>query len=192
MDFYDLKGLLSTLFAGLHLRAVRYEPAEHPVFHPGKCARLLAKANQGEEFVQIGVIGELHPLVRAHYDLPPAPLLAADLDLQALQALIPDRYAVQSVPAFPPVLEDLAIIVEEDVSGERVEALLRQAGGKTLIDLHLFDVYRGEQIGAGKKSLAYSLTYQAADRTLTDSDVAQIRQRIVRRLDQELGAKLRS
>ena len=96
------------------------------------------------------------------------------------------------MPAFPPVLEDLAVIVDEACRPSGWRQMIRQAGGKTLAGLRLFDVYRGEQIGAGKKSLAYSLTYQAADRTLTDEEVLQIRQRIVRRLEQELGAKLRS
>jgi phenylalanyl-tRNA synthetase beta chain len=96
------------------------------------------------------------------------------------------------VPAYPPVLEDIAVIVDEEISAERVESCIRAAGGKTLQSVRLFDVYRGEQIGSGKKSLAYSLTYQAPDRTLTDQEAAQMRLRIVRRLEQELGAKLRS
>jgi phenylalanyl-tRNA synthetase beta chain len=165
---------------------VRYEPAEHPSFHPGKCARLL----HGEHY--LGTLGELHPLVRERYELPAgAPLLAAELDLPALQAATPLRHEVQGVPTYPPVLEDLAVIVDQGVPAEQVESVIRAAGGKTLTGLRLFDVFSGEQVGAGKKSLAYSLTYQA-DRTLTDEEVRQIRQRIVRRLEQELGAKLRS
>ena len=74
----------------------------------------------------------------------------------------------------------------------RVAEVIKQAAGRIVTDITLFDVYRSEQIGKGKKSLAYSLTYQSADKTLTDNDVAQIRQRIIRRLDQELGAKLRA
>jgi phenylalanyl-tRNA synthetase beta chain len=96
------------------------------------------------------------------------------------------------VPTFPPVLEDLAVIVNEDVPAVQVAEKIRLASGKLLYNLRLFDVYRGEQIGAGKKSLAYGLTYLAPDRTLTDKDVLQIRQRIIRRLEQDLGAKLRS
>jgi phenylalanyl-tRNA synthetase beta chain len=99
---------------------------------------------------------------------------------------------VEAVPAYPPILEDIAVIVDEEVAAERVEQCIRAGGGRTLRAVRLFDVYRGEQIGAGKKSLAYSLTYQALDRTLTDEEAAQIRNRIVRRLEQELGAKLRS
>jgi phenylalanyl-tRNA synthetase beta chain len=138
------------------------------------------------------VLGELHPLVRERYELSANPLIAADLDLKALLAAIPPLYSVQTVPAFPPALEDLAVIVDEDLPAVRVEEMIRQAGGKMLASLRLFDVYRGEQIGAGKKSLAYNLAYQAADHTLTDPEVQQIRQRIIRRLDQELGAKLRT
>ncbi len=186
MDFYDLKGILQALLDGLHIAEVRYEAAEHSTYHPGKCARLIVNGRS------LGVFGEVHPLVRQRYDLPPTPLLAGEFDLEALQALVPDRYDVQAVPAYPPVLEDLAVVVDESLPAERVATLIEQAGGKLISRIRLFDVYRGEQIGRGKKSLAYSLTYQAPDRTLTDEEVAQIRQRIVRRLEQELGAKLRS
>jgi phenylalanyl-tRNA synthetase beta chain len=96
------------------------------------------------------------------------------------------------VSEFPPILEDIAVIVDEALPADKVEALIRQTGGKMLASVRLFDVFRSEQIGAGKKSLAYALTYQSPDSTLTDKDAAQIRTRIIKRLDQELGAKLRS
>jgi len=186
MDFYDMKGILTALLDGLHIQGARFEPAEHPTFHPGKCARLLL----GEQ--PLGVLGELHPLVSEHYDLPAAPLLAAEIDLQALIDAIPERYDLEPVPSYPPVLEDLAVIVDEDLPAERILGIIQQAGGKLLVGVRLFDVYHGEQIGAGKKSLAYSLAYQSPERTLTDNEVLQVRQRILRRLEQELGAKLRS
>jgi phenylalanyl-tRNA synthetase beta chain len=186
MDFYDLKGLLDALFQELHIEGVRYEPVEYPSFHTGKSARIL----MGER--QVGVIGELHPLVRERYELPDTPLLAGDLDLKILQEAIPEVYEVQPVPAFPPVLEDLAIIVDDGVPSERVDIVIWQAGGKILREVRLFDMYHGEQIGSGKKSLAYNLTYQAPDRTLTDEEVLKTRQRIVRQLEKELNAKLRS
>jgi len=186
MDFYDLKGLLEIMFEGLNLEPANYDLVEHPVFHPGKCARVLL----GEQ--QIGIMGALHPQVRENFDLAEVPVLAAELDLQALQDAIPERYPIQAVPAYPPVLEDLAIIVDESLPAESVEQVIKDAGGKMLIDIRLFDVYRGEQIGQGKKSLAYSLTYQAEDRTLTDKGVLKIRQRIIRRLEGDLGARLRS
>jgi len=190
MDFYDIKGLVSAALDGLHIPGIHYTPCDHPTFHPGKCAQVMA----GEQ--ALGVLGELHPVVRQNYDLPisygSAPVLAADLDLQAILELIPALYDSRPVPEYPPVLEDLALIVPEELPAERVEQVLRAAGGDTLERVRLFDVYRGGQIGPGMKSLAYNLTYQAPDRTLTDQEVAQIRQRIVRRLDQELGVKLRA
>jgi len=92
----------------------------------------------------------------------------------------------------PAVYEDLAVVVDEGIPAIQVAALIRQTGGKQLADVQLFDIYRGKQIPAGKKSLAYALTFQAADRTLTDQDTSKLRARIVRRLEQELGATLRA
>ncbi len=189
MDFYDLKGLLASLLEGLHIPDVHYEPGTAPTFHPGKCARILC----GEK--QLGVFGELHPQVRERYDWPAAfgetPLLAADLDMDMLLALVPTLYEIAPVPEFPPVLEDLALVVDESLPAERVAEQIRRMGGKVVREVRLFDVYRGEKVGAGKKSLAYSITYQASDRTLSDKDVAGLRAYILRKLEQELGAKLR-
>jgi phenylalanyl-tRNA synthetase beta chain len=185
-DFFDLKGLLESLFTGLHIQGTTYQPGENPSFHPGKCARI----SIGER--PAGVMGELHPLVRERYELLEAPLLAADLDLEPILQAIPALYEIQPVAAFPPVLEDLAVIVDESVPAGRVDAVIRKAGGEALAELRLFDVYRGEQVGPGKVSLAYSLAYRAPDRTLTDAEAAEVRGRIIRRLEQELGARLRS
>ncbi len=184
VDFYDLKGIVEALMAALHLD-VTYVPAEHPSFHPGKCAAVMLEATP------LGVFGELHPAVQANYDFV-SPVLAADFDLEAVLASIPVGFDSRPVPEFPPVLEDIAVIVDEALPADRVETLIRQTGGKTLADVRLFDVYRGDQIGAGKKSLAYSLTYQSFDKTLTDADAAQVRNKIVKRLEQEFGARLRS
>jgi phenylalanyl-tRNA synthetase beta chain len=186
MDFYDLKGIVDSLIDGLHIAGVRYEASRYPSFHPGKCARLVA----GES--QLGVLGELHPQVRENFDLPNAPLLVADLELNSLQALIPEVIMVEQTSPYPPVLEDLAVVVAKELPAERVAEVICQAAGKVVKEVRLFDVYTGNQVDPGKKSLAYSLTYQASDRTLKDQDVAQIRQRIIRRLEQELNAILRS
>ncbi len=185
MDFFDLKGILERTLEGLHIGSASYQPAQHPSFHPGKCARIQVGSTQ------IGVMGELHPLVTDQYDLLETPLLAADLNLSALMQAIPTLFSVVSTPNQPPILEDIAIIVDEAIPASEVEHLIRQTGGTTLTGVRLFDIYRGKQIGAGKKSLAYSLTYQSTDRTLTDKDAAQLRNKIVKRLANELGAQLR-
>ncbi len=185
-DFYDLKGVLEGVFEALHI-AVRFVPAQRTGFHPGQCAELYA------EETCLGVMGALHPETQARFDLPNTPpVLAAELSLAALLAHTTTRRETRPVPIYPPVLEDLAIVVEEELPGERVEAVIRQAGGALLSDVRLFDVFRSQALGSGKKSLAYRLTYQSMDSTLTDAEAAKIRQRIIRRLEQELGAKLRS
>ncbi len=186
IDFFDLKGTIEVLLEELHIPAAVYQPDSQPSYHPGKCASVVV----GDKV--LGTIGELHPLVKSHYDFGTAPVQAAEIDLDGLLALIPPHFDVAPVPAYPPVYEDIAVVVDEALPAEQVAALIRQTGGKLLREVRLFDVFRGGQIGEDKKSLAYGLVYQAPDRTLTDGESAQIRNRIVRRLEKELGAHLRS
>jgi phenylalanyl-tRNA synthetase beta chain len=185
LDFFDLKGILEQLGAGLHLPGLAFSPSSHPGYHPGKCA---AVQLGGET---LGVAGEVHPLVAERFDLGDLPLAAAELEAQPLLAAIPDRYALKPVPAVPAAYEDLALIVGWEVPAEQVRRTILAAGEPLVQAARLFDVYRGPQIGEGKVSLAYSLTYQAADRTLTDEEVAAVRRRVVEALQRELGAKLR-
>jgi phenylalanyl-tRNA synthetase beta chain len=184
-DFYDLKGRIELLLNGLHYTDISYTPSDSTAFlHPGKAAEVRVNGQV------VGVFGELHPLIKEKYEVGDAPVIVAEFDLEKLRAINP-RYGVVPVSEFPPVYEDIAIIVDESLPAAHVEALIRQTGGKTVTNVRLFDVYRDEKIGAGKKSLAYSLTYQS-DRTMTDAEAAAIRTKIVKRLEHEVGAKLRS
>ncbi|MBE0411458.1 MAG: phenylalanine--tRNA ligase subunit beta, partial [Anaerolineales bacterium] len=185
-DFYDMKGILSTLLNGLHITDLRFEPGQRPTFHPGKCGQVIV----GGKIV--GFFGEIHPLVKERLDVNEFPILVADFDLDMIIDSIPERYNVQPVPVYPPVLEDLAIVVDEDLPAARVESTIRKAAKDIVTAVQLFDVYRGESIGQGKKSLAYAITYQAPDRTLTDNEVARIRQRIIQMLNVEINARIRS
>jgi len=185
MDFFDLKGIVERALDGLHLSDVKFEYSTHPSFHPGKCARVLV----GDR--QIGVLGELHPEVAENYDLPETALMAAIFNLEAIINAVPGLFTIKSIPSQPPILEDIALILDETIPAADVDALIRQTGGRTVTNVRLFDVYRGEQIGPGKKSLAYSLTYQDPGRTLTDQDAARLRNKIVKRLERELSAQLR-
>jgi phenylalanyl-tRNA synthetase beta chain len=186
MGFYDLKGLVEELLSRLHISDVGYVPESAPSFHPGKSARIEAGGRS------LGYLGEVHPQVQRNYGLPERPLPAALLDIASLLEGVNELYDVEPVYDQPPVLEDLALVVNEDVPAGVVEALVRQTGGKTLREVRLFDVYRGEQLGEGKKSLAYSLVYQHPEKTLTDKEVLAIRNKIVKRLEKEVGAQLRS
>jgi phenylalanyl-tRNA synthetase beta chain len=141
---------------------------------------------------RLGVMGELHPQVQAQFSHLEAPLAAAELDLGILLKSTADAFDVQPVKPYPPVLEDLAVVVPNEIPAGQVEDLIWKAGGKLLTGVQLFDVYQGEQIGQGMKSLAYSLVYQAADRTLTDDEAARVREKIIARLEKELGARLRA
>ena len=185
LDFFDLKGVISGLVDSLHLQNVNYEPGSHPAMHPGKCAQILVNGNL------IGFLGELHPQVKERYDFLAARVVAAEIDLDGLVALTPLWFESAPVPLFPPVLEDIALIVDAEIPAERVETLIRQTGGKLLTGVKLFDVYSGDQVGKGKKSLAYSMTYQAQDHTMTAAESTALRNKIVRRLEREVGAALR-
>ena len=184
-DFYDMKGRIELLLAGLRYTDIVYAETESTYsLHPGKSAEVKINGQV------VGVFGELHPLAKEKYEFGDAPVIVAEFDLEKLRTLNPS-YGITAVSEFPPMYEDIAIILDESVAASTVEALIRQTGGKTVTDVRLFDVYRDEKIGAGKKSLAYSLTYQA-EKTLTDADAAAIRNKIVKRLENTIGAKLRS
>jgi phenylalanyl-tRNA synthetase beta chain len=184
-DFYDMKGRIELLLSGLRYKDISFAPIDSVSYlHPGKAAEVKVNGNV------VGVFGELHPLIKEKYEVGDSPVVVAEFDLAQLRSISPS-YGVVPVSEFPPVYEDIAVIVDESVPAARVEALIKQTGGKTVTNVRLFDVYRGEQIGAGKKSLAYSLTYQS-DKTMTDAEAAAIRNKIVKRLEYEVGAKLRS
>ncbi|MDX1995356.1 MAG: phenylalanine--tRNA ligase subunit beta [bacterium] len=186
INFYDLKGVVEGLLEGLHVPNVRYARAEHPTFHPGRSARVFSSDTE------IGTFGELHPLVAQAFELTAAPVLAAEIDLDLLLDTAQIEFVVRPLPLTPPVLEDVALIVAENVTAAEVEAVIRQAGGDLLKSVVLFDVYRGAPIPAGQKSLAYSLTYQTDDKTLTDKEVAKVRKAIISAAEHRLGATLRA
>jgi phenylalanyl-tRNA synthetase beta chain len=208
-DFYDLKGRIEQLLGSLRLQSapppasrlrgtgsphlstngeggISYAATASVAYlHPGKAAEIMVNGQV------VGIFGELHPVVKARYEFGEAPVVVADFDLDVLRGMKAE-YALTPVPELPAIFEDIAVIVDEAVPAAQIEALIRATGGEAVTNVRLFDLYRGDQLGAGKKSLAYSLTYQATDRTLTDAEAAAIRNRIVKRLEQELGAKLRS
>jgi phenylalanyl-tRNA synthetase beta chain len=185
MDFYDLKGIVEALLADLHTATAGYRPAKPSYLHPGKAAEVVV----GNRV--LGVFGELHPKVAEAYGLAGRSVLVADLDLEQLQAVVPPRHAYVPIPRFPAALRDIAVVVESSIPGERVEAEIRSQAGDLLREVRLFDVYQGESIPAGSKSLAYALTYQAEDRTLTDKEVDKAHRQIEERLRQTLGAQIR-
>jgi phenylalanyl-tRNA synthetase beta chain len=185
LDFFDLKGVIEALSGDLHLPDVSFRSASPSYLHPGKAAELLI---QGQA---VGTFGELHPRVAEAFGVSGRAILAGELDLATILARVPSRYTYTPVPRFPAALRDIAAIVEESITAERVVAEIRAAGGDLLRGVRLFDLYRGESIPAGTKSLAYALTYQADDRTLTDKEVDRAHKKIEERLVHVLKAQVR-
>ena len=185
IDFYDLKGIIETLCAHMGIGQTSFTPTEHPTFHPGRAARLRV----GEH--EIGTLGEVHPVVRANFDLPDQPVCLLELDLEQLLASADRAVLFKPTSRMPVLREDLAVVVDETVPSDELEAVIRRSGQPLLADVVLFDVYRGEQIGPGKKSLAYTLTFQSPDKTLTSTQAARQRDRIINRLAREFGARIR-
>ncbi|MBC7232781.1 MAG: phenylalanine--tRNA ligase subunit beta [Chloroflexi bacterium] len=186
LDFYDLKGVAEALLHHLHITGYAFVPTEHPTLHTGRAAKLVVND------IEIGVLGEVHPLVRENFDLPAQRVCLLEFDLEALLTLVPSSFYYQPISRFPAVTRDLALIVDDEVPAARVRDAIVKAGGRLLQKVELFDVYHGAQVPPGKKSLAYTLTYQAPDRTLTDDEVNKIQLRIQKALEKELGAQLRA
>jgi len=180
--FFAAKGILEGLLDTVRV-TFAVEPGERPFLHPGRAASVLAGDEQ-----KIGWIGELHPLVARDWDLDGGS--AFELDIDALPELTGAAPGYRPVSTFPAVIQDIAVVVAEDVPAADVDAVVREAGGDLLERVRLFDVYRGEQVGEGSKSLALRLEFRAPDRTLTDDEVAEVRGRIEGELG-ELGGKLR-
>jgi phenylalanyl-tRNA synthetase beta chain len=185
LDFFDLKGYVEALLEALHVKNAVYSPIEHPIFHPGKCATVHC------DDIEVGILGEIHPKTMEKYGLLENAVYIADFNLDILLKTISQTFRSKPVSAYPPVLEDLAIIVSEEMPSTDVEAVIRNAGGDLLTDIALFDVFKGEQIGSGKKSLAYNLTFQAFDRTLTDKNVEKTREKIIQALENQIHAVVR-
>lgn len=184
LGFTHLKGVLETLVWRLSVPELRYTATSHPALHP---ARTAALSLNGES---IGIMGELHPQLRDAFELPDQPVALLELNLDALLAQRQPRHFT-SIARFPAVLEDIALVMDNDVPARAVQDTIEAAGGELLRHVELFDLYRGEPIPKGKKSLAYALTFQADDRSLTEDEVRTIYQRIQQQAATELGAQPR-
>ncbi len=186
MDFFDLKGVIEILLSKLGIGEWHLKPAKSSTFHPGRAAQLIT--NRGEA----GLLGEVHPKVLDAFDLLQQPVCLAELDVEMLLEDASLAGKLAPISRFPSLSEDLAIVVDEDIPAQRVQEVIHGAGGKFLVGTELFDLYQGPQVPRGKKSLAYSLTYRAPNRTLTPEDVSRVRDRILRALERELKGKLRA
>jgi phenylalanyl-tRNA synthetase beta chain len=182
-DFFSVKAMLDSLLETLRVVEWSLQPSAEPFLHPGRSAEL--RLADGD---RLGWLGELHPLVAQAWDLEDAAAFELDLGLVLSGA----QHPYQDVSAYPAVRQDIAVVVPDDVPAARVREVVRAAVGELLARADVFDVYRGEQVGEGRVSLALALEFRAPDRTLTDAEVAEHRDRIAAALAGELGGELRA
>ena len=187
-DFFDGKGVVESLARELAIPKLRFKALsaeDAPHLQPGRAAEVFSGGTT------LGWVGELHPLGVQALEAEP-PIVAFELDVEALgKASRPARDYVD-VPEFPPVSVDVAFVVNEDVTNERLVQCISSAGGKLLSDVRLFDVYRDDKrVGVGKKSMAYALTYRAADRTLTGEEVEKVQAKLIKKVCGATGAEVR-
>jgi phenylalanyl-tRNA synthetase beta chain len=183
IDFFDAKGILETVLNRLKVKA-SFQPAEDQILLAGKTAEVIVAGQK------VGVVGEVHPKTTAIFDISTQPLLLFEIDLMKLLSFAGAVYRYRPIPRFPGNTRDIALIIDNSLAASKVQEVIESF---PLVDqVTLFDVYSGEQVPQGKKSLAFSIRYQSRERTLTDEEVNQAHQQITDRLQREFGATLRS
>lgn len=187
-DFFDGKGIIESLLHELATPKVRFKALsaeEAPHLQPGRAAQVLSGGTV------LGWVGEIHPLAADAFEAT-APVVAFELDLDALVKTSQPARDYVDVPLFPAVTMDIALVVDEDVTNEKLMQVMRSAGGKLLSSIQLFDVYRDEErLGAGKKSMAYALEYRSPDKTLTAEEVNKQHERLIKKTCGATGAEVR-
>ncbi|MDY0341811.1 MAG: phenylalanine--tRNA ligase subunit beta, partial [Coriobacteriia bacterium] len=194
LGFFDAKGTLESVFESLGVERWSVRAAERPWLQPGRTAEVIVGGDV------VGWLGEVGADVLDAFDAS-GPVAAFELSVSALvKAASRTSRSFADIPRFPAVVLDLALVVSEDVTAEKVAGVLRSAGGKLLESVRLFDVYRDEvstsggehRLPEGKKSLAFSLVYRAADRTLSDEDVRPVHEKLIRKVSGAVGAEIRA
>jgi phenylalanyl-tRNA synthetase beta chain len=184
-DFFPAKGILETLAERLNVGPLTFAPYEGSPYQSGRAA-VVSRAGAA-----VGTFGELDPALRHVFDLPERRVVLGEFDAAALLAGA-GLGDYRSLSRYPALTQDLAIVCPEELPAARIEATVRAAAGDLLASLRLFDVYRGEPLPAGTRSLAFALTFQAADRTLAEEDILPARARIIAALKDKLGVDLRA
>ncbi len=184
-DFYDIKGVIENILDTLNIKGVDFTPDKNITYlHPGRSA--VAHIN-GERLLEIG---EVYPKVSDNYGLK-TKVYVAEINIDLLIKYANSNIKFQELPKYPASNRDIAILVKNDVLVRDIELAIKEKGGKILEDIHLFDIYEGDQIEEGYKSIAYSLTFRAKDKTLTDEQISSSMNKILKNLEEKLNATLR-
>ena len=183
--FFTMKGAVEALLRELRIEDVTFVSCQaDPSYHPGRCAGVYA----GEKL--LGVIGQIHPAVAANYDVD-CELYCAELSFEALLEVQGPGAESSALPRFPAVSRDIAVGCKDAVTVGALEACIRKAGGRLLRDIALFDIYRGQGVAEGSKSVAFSLTLRSDERSITAVEADEEVQDVLAALEKELGAALR-
>lgn len=184
-SFYTLKGMVEELFAILGIHGASYVPeSDYGVYHPGRCARIMYQDTE------LGIMGEVHPDVTEKYGIGTR-CYCCELAFDQVMSHANTVKYYKPLPKYPAISRDIALLANEDIYVAEMESVIREAGGHLLEKVELFDVYRGKQVQEGKKSVAFNLTYRAADRTLTDEEVVKVHQKVLDALKEKLDVVLR-
>jgi len=184
-DFFDVKGLVEGLLRALGIEGEEYAPEAVPFLHPGRSAAVMLGGKRA------GILGELDPQLADGFEIRGRVVLY-ELDAEVLEAAAKfEAETLSPLSSFPPAMRDIAVVAGSDVPADRMMNVIRETAGDILESLWLFDVYEGEPLAEGERSLAFRLLYRSRKDTLTDDRVNQIQNRIVKRLEKELGARLR-
>lgn len=185
VDFFVLKGIVEKIFERVGLGGHKYlADEENTSFHPGRCADILCDNKY------LGTIGEVHPQVLSNYGIGKR-VYIAEIDLDTVYSLANDTIIFKSLPKYPAITRDIALVVEDKVEVASIEEVIMDNAGGLVEACRLFDVYKGDQIGQGYKSVAYSIVYRSLEKTLTDDDVVAVHDKILAQLKARLGAELR-
>ncbi|MDD4200163.1 MAG: phenylalanine--tRNA ligase subunit beta [Eubacteriales bacterium] len=196
-DFFTLKGVIQELLVNLGIKGVSFVPeSDYEVYHPGRCARVLVEASEamkaaGEEFEELGIMGEIHPTVAENYGMDGVRVYCCELMFGAVIRKANTEIVYTPLPKYPSTSRDIALLVEEEMEVGSIEKVIIKNGGSILESVRLFDVYRGKQVEEGKKSVAFTLVYRDPGKTLTDEEVSTVHNGVLESLKDELGAVLR-
>ncbi|MDR0357809.1 MAG: phenylalanine--tRNA ligase subunit beta [Clostridiales Family XIII bacterium] len=190
--FFDFKGAIEELLDRLGIKNAIFEAASDTgVCHPGRCARIFLPEGEGGALrCEVGLAGEIHPDARAAFDLDKE-AFCAEIDLESVMGFARPERHYTPLDRYPAATRDISLLASEDVTAGAITEIIARAGGKLLERAELFDAYRGKQIPDGMKSLSFSLSYRASDRTLTDEEVAKVHEKILMAVRENTGAVLR-
>ena len=197
VDFFELKGVIVELLSKHGIKDVKFvAETEYGIYHPGRCARIvashMAELENGPvpEEVELGIMGEVHPKVTEKYGIG-TKAYCAELMLDTIIELADMTKVFKPLAKYPSISRDIALLVDEKVTVGEIEEVIKSSATEILRDVKLFDIYRGVPIPPGKKSLAFSLTYRRDDRTLTDEDIMPVHNKVLEELESKLNAVLR-